>query len=576
MVLFFKFTINQYRPLNKLYFRKIKFLFCLIVILSSIISTNSQTTNQIPDLPHFDDKTYSGLEYGTAGISIALLEAYTLSDIDITIKKQLLNIVENSLEKLWEERIEYNGVRYPTWKSSVEDEYLSVYPGLKYGAPGIIHAFLKIFEITQESKWLDRAEESYWYLSTQAINESSTPHWPYHFSIPKEDSGISITDLKYGSAGVLSLGIELFQVTQNQTYLDHGELIVSWLDEISYILVQNEIDYKIIPWYSIDGSTSQDLPFYLTRGFGLAGISPYLYQFGVHAKLDKNKDWAIQLGRLIVELQLDDGSWYIASDSQVINIGFDNGVAGIIDGLFQLKSLTSSPEFDDAISQGIDWLFSRYLSNSTHVGFFNYLNADSDIEMINSLYDGNIGILRTLTKLISFLNTNQVDLLIHAYKWLITSGSFIITNNENELLFLLSSLEKDQFVDFSYAQGLAGLLSELINLENTFSIATRINFNITRAIVAAINTFEYFQQISGHWQRQYVIPLGWNLDHFTIINISESDYSPTIIPTELETNITSMIEPNPEEWYNNVFYYVSLVILLPIIYGVKRTKISKK
>ncbi len=560
----------------KLYFAKIGFSFCIVIILFNTSSTASYKANQIPDLPYFDDRTYLGYEYGSAGISIALLEVYSSSNIDNATKMRISSLVENSLEKLWDARIEYEGVRYPAWDRSIEEQYLSVYPGIKYGAPGIIRAFLKIFEITDDSKWLARAEESYWYLSTQAINTSTNPHWPYNFNMPKEDSGVAITDLKYGSTGVLSLGIDLFEVTQNQTYLDHGELIISWLNEISIEFVHNDIIHNIIPWYAIDGSTNLNLPFYTTYGFGIAGIAPHLYQFGLHSQSEGAKNWAMELGRFLVDIQLEDGSWYSASDSQsVVNVGFDNGVAGILNGLFELKVLTNSEEFDSAISRGINWLFTRFFSNSTHVGFSNHLSSNSEIEITNSLYDGNIGILRTLTKLTSFLTTDQLDLLTLTYKWIITSGSFVITNGEDEMLFLFESPNNYQFVDFSYAQGLAGFLSELVNLEFNSVISNEINFNLTRAIIAAINTFDYFQQMSGHWQRQYVIPSGWEQRHFTIFNFSDDDIPLNTMLTELDDNITKNNKLTSIELLEDYYYFIPIVVLLPLFYVIKRKKINR-
>ncbi|MHA2029251.1 MAG: hypothetical protein ACW99Q_07660 [Candidatus Kariarchaeaceae archaeon] len=558
-------------------FSKILLLICLVVTPITSASSREFQVSQIPEMPSFDDKTYLGLEYGSAGISLAILEVLFLSNVNDNVKNLAFEIALTALENLWDSRVEYEGIKYPTWERSIEEQYKSVYPGMKYGAPGIIRAFLKLYDITDDPKWLDRAEESYWYLSSQAINESTYPHWPYHYTLPKEDVGVAITDLKYGSAAVLSTSLELYKITQKQEYLDHGKLIISWLDKISVINEVNTINYKIIPWYFMDGSTNSDRPVYTSYGFGIAGIIPQLYQYGLSSQTQNQLDWAIELANFLSNIQLEDGSWYVASDEELtFNVGFDNGVAGVLNGMMELKSLSNSTEYDQVISKGVNWLFTRYVANTTHMGFYNIINNQNNIEITNSLYDGNLGVLRTLFKLESFLTPIQSQLLIQLYQWLITSGSFFVTNGGVELLFLKESIDNDQSVDFSYAQGLAGFISELTQLEQNQQLSAKINFNISRAIVAAVNTFEYFQQTNGHWQRQYVIPMGWNINHFTISDFTKIEVPLNNFTNAVETNITEKNNKNSSERIEYIYYLIPLIMVIPILYTVKKLKFSKK
>ena len=114
----------------KFNFSIIRLIIFLILISSNVIPTKSLISNQIPDPPQFDDLTYLGYEFGSAGISIALLEAYSLPNIDDKTKDKILEIVQVSLESLWDARILYEGIQYPTWVSSIDEQYLSVYPGM--------------------------------------------------------------------------------------------------------------------------------------------------------------------------------------------------------------------------------------------------------------------------------------------------------------------------------------------------------------------------------------------------------------------------------------------------------------
>ncbi|MHA2251011.1 MAG: lanthionine synthetase LanC family protein [Candidatus Kariarchaeaceae archaeon] len=536
-----------------------KLLFVIIFTLFIHAKLLHTSYAQIPTTPYFDDKTYLGVEYGAAGIALSFLETYQSTIFDENYSSEILTSSLAILDQIWEDRIEYEGQKYASWAKTTQSQ--SIYPGKKYGPSGILEVFLQIYQITQDPKWMQRIEEGYWLLASQANNQTNYPNWPYAYSMPKEEGGIAITDLKYGSAGVLELNLQLYKATNDSRYLEHGEKIISWLDLAAVEITQNNIPFQVIPWYFYDSVSEEDklaLPYYTSYGFGLAGIAPLLFHYATLLKSSAVKDWAISMGSFLTEIQLEDGSWSAISDRPRALTSFDEGVAGVVYGLNKLKNLANTDQFDNAIEKGIDWLFSRFVANYSHTGFY---ETDSDALVKTNLFRGSLGILRVLNELSSFLTSDQESQLVKSYQWLLTEGSFYIATGGKELLFLLQDTLNYEIIDFSYSEGLAGLLSELVHLYSS-PLADKLNFNLTRAISASVSALDYFQDSDGYWQKQYLIPAGWNLEHYTIEDYA-SGYSTYSNPQNTSEEASST---NDAQWQTTI------LILIPVIVFTKRKR----
>ncbi|MHA2275865.1 MAG: lanthionine synthetase LanC family protein, partial [Candidatus Kariarchaeaceae archaeon] len=494
---------------------KLLVLHLLVFMVAPITEVDSQA--QFPDVTEFDDAKYYGYEYGAAGISYAMIEAIKVNILDEGSVNIVTSAVEFSLEQIWTNKIDYNGSQTFAWTKHSGIEFLSIYPGKKYGAAGIIPIFLEFYKLTNEIKWLERAEKGYWALADQASNNSDSPHWSYTYLLPADQDGIALSDIKYGSAGILELSLKLYEITNNEDYLNHAKKIVSWLDHISCNILLNDVEYNVFPWHSLGNCEST---INLSYGWGIAGVAPLLYRLGELTNIVKYQDWAISLSNFIKNLQDSDGGWTTQYKGGIKATGFDEGVAGILYGLNQIKKMNSTDHFDNTIKSGINWLFTFYSNDKVSFGF----NETSDRnQKYTSFNNGLIGILKSLVVLETFLNDDQMMSVIESYEWLITKGSFKIKVNETDMILLLQTTQNQVFVDFSLSEGLAGLLMELTKIIVIDRIRSDLNIDLSKIIVNTLNTIIYYQQPDGFWKRQTKIDPSWEIINIET-NRSESSF----------------------------------------------------
>ncbi len=69
-----------------------------------------------------------------------------------------------------------------------------------------------------------------------------------------------------------------------------------------------------------------------------------------------------------------------------------------------------------------------------------------------------------------------------------------------------------EFVDLSFAEGVSGVLHDLIVLQNNPEFSSNINLDLTQLIQATLNSILYFQRDDYLWKRQVDFNDDW-LDH---------------------------------------------------------------
>ena len=471
---------------------------------------------QFPEDPVYDTNAYLGFEVGAAGIAHALLSSLDKLT-DNTQSADARAAVEAALLTIWDNRLEYEGEQYAAWGKTLGEDL--VYPGQKYGAAGIVPVFLSFYEQTSDAVWLDRANQSYWSIMAQANNETTLPHWSYAYSLPGQDPyGIPITDLKYGAAGILSLNLQLYRQNGDAKLLTAGERIVDWLLQTNRTVSVDGINYEAIPWYDLD---TPYVPIKLSFNWGISGIAPLLYEYGEVLGSTAIQDFALQMADLIVALQFDNGSWASDYNGAAIKHGFDEGVAGILHGLFRMKTLTGSTAFDQAISNGVAYLFTQQIDNSTHVGFFDTAKRQ---EISNNMYTGQIGILSTLIELDEFLSDAQRNLLIKEIDWLLTTQTSVVTSGSLSMLYMKSPWLNETTYDLSFSDGLAGFMYFLSMLPASYT--TELTSDWSTAIGAMVNTFVENQKDNGLWAKQKLLPPSIPTSSFTNIDTNGSESVP--------------------------------------------------
>ena len=458
---------------------------CLLVTI--ILFSLQQVASQAPELPEFDNSTYYGYEYGSSGILLTLLRVLE-NNLLPGYQAKIQTSLTNGLSFIWDHRIENETSLYPTWSKDTTDNL--IYPSTKYGAAGIIPLFLEYYQYSNDSVWLDRASSAFNMIMQQVNHNSTLPNWGYAYTI-EDTSGIPITDIKYGSAGILETAINLYQVTLDQKYLDLSSSIIQWLENVSI----NYNGYDVLPWYYLNGS---EAPINLSYGWGNSGIATILLKYGLLTHNNTIVDWAKSIGNFIVSEQLGNGGWSTDTTNSETQLGFDNGVIGILHALYELDNMLNSSLYSPYVTNGIDYVFSNLRINSTVFGIGDTLDAT---ELFNGYYHGLLGFLDVMNELSAILQPDQLSILKLGFEWMISQGSFIITDGSNKLLFPKFKPNFSEIIDFSLSDGVAGSLLTYVNAnlsQNSFFDS----INTTKLIEGTTLALIHFQGANGEWAKQ--------------------------------------------------------------------------
>ncbi len=477
----------------------------LIVILLLV----NPVFSQAPAPPVYDQDKYYGLEYGCVGISLAIISAMqSLGSFDPTP-------VEKCIDTVWNSRETYEGKNYAAWTKSTSS--YTIYPGMKYGAVGILLSLLEFYNATGDSKYLDWAKEGYGSLMDQALNKSTLPHWGYAYALPRDPYAIAITDLKYGSTGVLKLNLALYELTQNSSLLIEGKRMINWLQKTVKLVESGGVKYSVIPWYDLEDPNK---PVNTAYGWGLSGILPVLYAYGDVLGDQGIRAWAYEMGKFLQSIQFENGSWPYSFEGDFISNGFDEGVAGVLQGLYEYSTLRGTNEFDQTIRRGIDYLFSVFVDNGTHFGI---PSSTRDPTFFNNLAHGLVGVLQTLIKLDRFLDDGERNLVVKGIEYLLTQESFTILNEGENLLFLEQPWLEDKTLDFSYSDGQAGFLKFIAGIPQSYK--SLISLDTNAALESLLRAELVFQDEDGMWVKQRSLLPQIETDSFGTRTTAQDDIS---------------------------------------------------
>ncbi len=481
-------------------FRPLHSFIVIILLVTPVYS-------QAPAPPTNDQDKYYGFEYGCVGISLAIVTAMqSLGSFDPTPAAKCFDTVWNSRET-------HEGRTYAAWTKSTSS--YTIYPGMKYGAVGILLSLLEFYNITGDAKYLEWAREGYGSLMDQALNKSTLPHWGYAYALPRDPYAISITDLKYGSTGVLKLNLALYEQTQNSSLLIEGERMINWLQSTVKLVESEGVKYSVVPWYDLEDPNK---PVITAYGFGLSGIIPVLHEYGEVLGDQGTKAWAYEMAKFLQSIQFANGSWPYSFEGDFISNGLDEGVAGVVQGLYEYSILRNTDEFDQTIRKGIDYLLSILVDNGTHFGI---PSSTRDSTLFNNLAHGLVGVLQTLITLDRFLDEEERDLVVKGIEYLLTQQSFTILNEGEDLLFLVQPWLDEKTLDFSYSDGQAGFLKFIAQIPESYK--TLISLDIDRALESILRAELVFQDEEGMWVKQRSLLPQISTDSFGETKNTEQD-----------------------------------------------------
>ncbi|MHA2274664.1 MAG: lanthionine synthetase LanC family protein [Candidatus Kariarchaeaceae archaeon] len=469
--------------------------FCSVIIMI-LLSSSVPLSAQAPALPDEDSSIYYGYYWGAAGIATGLLKLAKSGLFEDSLAVEVESVATNALDIVWLNRYEFeNGTKIPAWTKYVDGD---IYPGLKYGATGIVKMYLEAYDLTDNTVYLTRAIESIDELFLEETVNSTYPNWPYAYVGVRNTDGIPLTDLSFGSLGVLETTLKLYKITNDVSYINKSVEVFKWLDNVSRVYISNSKPVKLLPWYSYEESYGS---LYSSYYSGNAAAIPLFLELGRITNDQTIIDWANNILGVFLETQNSDGSWPIILNKQesLSRTTLELGSAGILYSFAQLNNDEHTGNLTQSMEKGADWLVS--LINRTNGQFF--------IPLDPIMSNGKFGILNGLTgilKSIRLTNLTKFNLVLEeGYNHLINNILYINTVDGVEIAGMFPSSFHETYTDLSYMDGLMGLALELFDL-----LSSNFNFineeTIQNMLLLILQTYLKFQNSDGVWQKQITLP----------------------------------------------------------------------
>ncbi len=455
-----------------------------LTILLLIVTT--PTIAQIPDQPSVDFEIYYGYEWGAAGIASALISSTTIIPPPVNLNAS----IQKAIDYIIQNRFRFQGNDYFAWEKGPKLQ-TGIYPGIKYGAAGIILTLTDAYQYSKNDSYLDLAKTTMQELMNQAVDNLTLPHWGYSYGTPSSGDGIALTGINFGATGVIKAALALYKTTKDTSYLQIAQKIFNWIHSVSQTKGNDIIS---VPWYThVPGFLSVEIYEYAR---GMAGIAPTLMELGILAQNTTIQEFARKLGNYLVQTQLDDGSWTIQNDTDISTPFLGTGTAGIILGLHETQKLAQQNWYDQAIQAGIKNLIAQLKQGIISI---------DDKMAHNSLYEGTLGVFHALFLLEEHLSDEQDQTVNEQFQAFLNSQIVIATDAQQQLLFLKLDPETASRFDLSLGNGLAGLVSSLSQIKKNPEIT--INEKTYPVLQTAVQTLISLQNPNGSWNRQVTTSL---------------------------------------------------------------------
>ncbi|MHA1983913.1 MAG: lanthionine synthetase LanC family protein, partial [Candidatus Hodarchaeales archaeon] len=162
-----------------------------------------------------------------------MIPNYEISEIQLK-SQNLSNYIANKLISLGEEN--QTTIK---WKEAInktsDDELVIDYFSGQRGMSSIGLAYLKVYNATQNNTYLKIAEKIGNYLELESISTNQGTVWP-----KSENNPWNWTGMRYGNAGIIPFLIDLFSFTEDSRF---NNLASSAADYLVYIKRSNNSDF---------------------------------------------------------------------------------------------------------------------------------------------------------------------------------------------------------------------------------------------------------------------------------------------------------------------------------------------
>ncbi|MCH8908117.1 MAG: hypothetical protein IH840_13595 [Candidatus Heimdallarchaeota archaeon] len=409
---------------------------------------------QRPTFGQNDTRSYVGLYWGSAGIVETLISILEFDDENLVLKEmernEVISAVWRAIDGIWESRIILdNGTKIAAWSKYTQSD---IYPGQKYGAAGIIKVLVKAYQYFNDESYLSYASEAADELILERSGLYANANWGYSYSDRDRSSGLSLTDLTFGSLGIIEALLTIFEVTDDNKYLEFSIDAATWIQKITVEQIVDDKVFNVIPFYdALNG-----LEIYTGLAEGNSGAFKVLSQLAEHAENDAWRTWAMEIANWTKAIQRTDGSWSfnpLRSEFKGRTSRYF-GVAGILEGLLDIQD----ESFEDVIRAGYAWLLNQKIQNETHI-IFPQIEGQQ-----NGRFDLDFGMAGILKSFRIANNMDYVSVILDGWSWMLDNALYEYTSGSDQLLGLIFTASDGTFTDLSRSEGLSGVISELLNV----------------------------------------------------------------------------------------------------------------
>lgn len=439
------------------------------------ISPNSMRWKKYLNLAGNDSTVsqyYYGLYYGAAGIGEVFLNLY-----NSTTNNTYLGISEKLGNYLISHVLTSKSGLMTAFPKSEDDLYL--YTGEKYGQAGIVTFLLDLYSYSGNSTYLSYAESTLQFL--YEYRTVTNYGFAYYYSIIP--NAAPLTGIIYGSTGIAKSFLTAYEVTHNETYLDSCTKIMSWVLNMTDFTSNDpnglrRVLYSDDPTYDVYFTGYQS---------GAAGIGDFLLTL---YKVTDNSNYLLyakQLGNWLLYEENGTGYWssYNAVDyltNQYTNneegsfLGYSGGVSGMAIFLMDLFTATNDSYYLGAVVRAKNFLINNELTNGTQIYWKTQIKGNYENRTETDLSLGVAGIGLFFIKYYELFGTSDALSVLNG----INNFYQAITTSEGLVPYLIGV--SPVIYDSSYFDGLAGIITYYLEVNNTISLAPKYNSSILDSI----------------------------------------------------------------------------------------------
>ena len=443
-------------------------------------------------------------------------------------------------------------------------------PGLCSGVAGIGRFFLKLYQMTGNESYWEKARRAgnyiYYYHSSMYMGG---PDWfdgaasggDYFLNLYSETREVDLlnkakyfadwlfqnkevdgggyywirfpdaperlyTGIAHGTAGIGLLFLNLYEQSQESKYLDYAEKTFTWMCNHIIRFDGISIGWKRLTW--------DDDAYHLWCG-GSTGIIFFMEKLYQLTEEDEYRDYLEQTANGLVKYAIpdDDGvAWrYSSSSSSGFPIIYCHGTSSTVHALFQSNTILNDSKYLNCAQSGADWLIGKKKTTNPDQNYWNYFDYSNWIE--TGLLTGVASVGYAFVQFYRFdPDPGYLDMAKGAANWLLDVAD---SPSENQMRWInytsaSSSMDRKEYYTGWY-NGAAGIGLFLLDLYEAL-VQTDTNVQKNEAIPNKLNSIDCYPNPFNAFCR-----IAFSLDRQSAVSIEIYDLLGRKIETLLNDRV---------------------------------------